>query len=69
LDGGRGPGEDVGGRQVEQHTREEPEIQPEKLMRDGEQQRAGGTGDRATASATSSKRARRRLFPDRAVMV
>ena len=43
---GVGLGEDVGGRQVEEHAREEPEIQPEKLVRDGEQQRAGGTGDR-----------------------
>jgi hypothetical protein len=66
---GVGLGEDVGGRQVEEHPGEEPQIQPEELVRDGEQQRAGRTGDGGRASATSRESARARSFPYRAVMV
>ena len=43
---GVGLGEDVGGGQVEEHAREDPEIQPEELVRDGEQEGGGGTRDR-----------------------
>ena len=43
---GVGLGEDVGGRQIQEHAREEAEVQPEELVRDGEGERAGGTDDR-----------------------
>jgi hypothetical protein len=66
---GVGLGEDVAGCQVEEHAREEPEVEPEEVVRDGEQERAGGTDDGARASAMSRVSARRRSFPYSEVMV
>jgi hypothetical protein len=55
--------------QIEEDAGEEPEVEPEELLRDGHQQRDGGTRDGARASATRRASARRRSFPYSEVMV
>lgn len=60
---------DVGGCQVEEDAGEKPEVEPEDLLRDGHQERDGGTRDGSEGVGDEEGQRARRSFPYSEVMV